>query len=162
VLDGHTQELHPIMNIGQNNQSDRRNEMLTNVMYATLYATDQERTLKFLTEGLGLEKRVDYPGPEGRFLTVGAVGSPFEIIVWAGNPAPGRPTEEAEPGTVPGPVILESNDLRADFEVFSSRGVTFEESEPVDYPFGVRITAIDPDGNRISLRQQRRHGRGDG
>jgi len=63
---------------------------------------------------------------------------------------------------VPGPVILESNDLRADFEVFSSRGVTFEESEPVDYPFGVRITAIDPDGNRISLRQQRRHGRGDG
>ncbi|MGV9660308.1 VOC family protein [Streptomyces koyangensis] len=34
------------------------------------------------------------------------------------------------------------------------RGVIFEESEPVDYPFGVRIEAVDPDGNRISLRQQ--------
>lgn len=136
--------------------------MLTNVMYATIYATDQERTLKFLTEGLGLEKRVDYPGPEGRFLTVGPVGSPFEIVVWPGNPVPGQPTEQAEPGTVPGPVILESDDLRHDFEVFSSRGVTFEEPEPVDYPFGVRITAIDPDGNRISLRQQPRRGRHDG
>jgi hypothetical protein len=57
---------------------------------------------------------------------------------------------------VPGPVILESDDLRKDHEVLRQRGVTFEEAEPVDYAFGVRITAVDPDGNRISLRQQRR------
>lgn len=36
------------------------------------------------------------------------------------------------------------------------RGVTFDEPEPEDYPFGVRIEAVDPDGNRISLRQQRK------
>ncbi|MBE1559850.1 VOC family protein [Nonomuraea africana] len=56
----------------------------------------------------------------------------------------------------PGPLILESDDLRKDFEILRQRGVTFEESEPVDYPFGVRIEAADPDGNRVSLRQQRK------
>ncbi|MEV4416503.1 VOC family protein [Catellatospora sp. NPDC049609] len=45
--------------------------MLTNIMYVTIYVTDQDRALKFYTEGLGLEKRIDFPGPDGRFLTVG-------------------------------------------------------------------------------------------
>jgi predicted enzyme related to lactoylglutathione lyase len=51
--------------------------------------------------------------------------------------------------------VLESDDLRKDFEALRGRGVTFVEPEPVEYPFGVRIEAVDPDGNRISLRQQR-------
>jgi catechol 2,3-dioxygenase-like lactoylglutathione lyase family enzyme len=129
--------------------------MLTNVMYATLYVADQDQALKFYTDELGLEKHVDYSGPEGRFLTVGVPGHPLEIILWPGQPAPAPPVD-AEPGTVPGPVILESDDLRKDYEVLRQRGVTFEEAEPVDYAFGVRVTAVDPDGNRISLRQQRR------
>jgi catechol 2,3-dioxygenase-like lactoylglutathione lyase family enzyme len=132
--------------------------MLTNVMYTTLYTADQDRALTFYTEGLGLEKRVDFSGPEGRFLTVGVSDSPVEIILWSGDAGVRQPPGAAEPGTVPGPVILESGDLRSDVEAFRGRGVTFEESEPVDYAFGVRITAIDPDGNRISLREQRRRG----
>ena len=54
---------------------------------------------------------------------------------------------------VVGPVFLESDDLRKEFAVLQSRGVEFVEPEPVDYPFGVRVTALDPDGNRIELRQ---------
>jgi catechol 2,3-dioxygenase-like lactoylglutathione lyase family enzyme len=130
--------------------------MLTNVMYATLYVSDQDRALEFYTERLGLEKGVDYSGPEGRFLTVGAAGGPIEVILWSGEPVLGPATPGAEPGTVPGSVILESDDLRKDFDVLRDRGVPFEEPEPTDYAFGVRITAIDPDGNRISLRQQHR------
>src|SRR5918996_2262143 len=61
--------------------------MLNNIMYVTLYVTDQDKALRFYTEGLGLEKRVDYPGPEGRFLTVGVANSPVEIILWQGEPA---------------------------------------------------------------------------
>jgi catechol 2,3-dioxygenase-like lactoylglutathione lyase family enzyme len=133
--------------------------MLTNIMYATVYVTDQDRALKFYTEGLGLEKHVDYPGPDGRFLTVGVAGSPVKIILWSHAQASGQPVE---PGTAPGPLILESDDLRKDFEVLRQRGVTFDEPEPEDYPFGVRIEAVDPDGNRISLRQQRRGNRADG
>ncbi|MFD5337450.1 VOC family protein [Streptomyces hawaiiensis] len=124
--------------------------MLTNIMYVTIYVTDQDRALEFYTEGLGLEKRIDYPGPDGRFLTVGVPDSPVQIILWSQAEGAGQPVG------VPGPLILESDDLREDFEILRQRGVTFEESEPQDYPFGLRIEAVDPDGNRVSLRQPRK------
>jgi catechol 2,3-dioxygenase-like lactoylglutathione lyase family enzyme len=124
--------------------------MLTDIMYVTIYVTDQDRALEFYTEGLGLEKRIDYPGPDGRFLTVGVPDSPVQIILWSQAAGAGQPAG------VPGPLILESDDLREDFEILRQRGVTFEESEPQDYPFGLRIEAVDPDGNRVSLRQPRK------
>ncbi|MFI1258668.1 hypothetical protein ACH4U6_33485 [Streptomyces netropsis] len=76
--------------------------------------------------------------------------------------ASGQPVER-QPGTTPGPPFLESDDLRADFKVLRDRGVTFDQPEPEDYGFGVRIEAVDPDGNRISLRQRAAwQSRGDG
>jgi catechol 2,3-dioxygenase-like lactoylglutathione lyase family enzyme len=129
--------------------------MLTNIMYVTIYVTDQDRALGFYTEGLGLEKRIDFPGPDGRFLTVGVPDSPVQIILWSHAAAAGQPGDVGQ-HAAPGPLILESDDLRKDFEILRQRGVIFEQSEPEDYPFGVRIEAVDPDGNRVSLRQQRK------
>lgn len=129
--------------------------MLTTIMYATIYVTDQDRALEFYTEGLGLEKRIDFSGPDGRFLTVGVPDSPVQILLWSHAAAAGQPGDVNREGA-PGPLILESDDLRKDFEIMRRRGVTFEDPEPVDYPFGVRIEAVDPDGNRVSLRQQRK------
>ncbi|MFB7180814.1 VOC family protein [Streptomyces sp. NPDC056257] len=127
--------------------------MLTDIMYVTIYVTDQDRALEFYTEGLGLEKRLDFPGPDGRFLTVGVPDSPVQIILWSHAGAAGQPGGADD---APGPLILESEDLRKDFEIMRRHGVAFGESEPVDYPFGVRVEAVDPDGNRISLRQPRK------
>ncbi|MDI6101398.1 VOC family protein [Actinoplanes sp. NEAU-A12] len=129
--------------------------MLTTIMYVTIYVTDQDRALGFYTEGLGLEKRIDFPGPDGRFLTVGVPGSPVQIILWSHAAAAGQPGDVGEPAA-PGPLILESDDLRRDFEILRERGVVFEQPGPEDYPFGVRVEAVDPDGNRISLRQPRK------
>ncbi|WP_406858910.1 VOC family protein [Streptomyces sp. HUAS MG47] len=129
--------------------------MLTTLMYVTVYVTDQDRALAFYTEGLGLEKRVDFPGPDGRFLTVGVPDSPVQILLWSHPTAAGQPGDAGR-AVAPGPLVLESDDLRKDFEIMRGRGVTFEESEPEDYPFGVRIEAVDPDGNRVSLRQPRK------
>ncbi|MFI6999829.1 VOC family protein [Nocardia sp. NPDC050175] len=129
--------------------------MLTNIMYTTIYVTDQDRALTFYTEALGMEKRIDAQGPGGRFLTVGVPGSPVGIILWS-HAASARQPVAAAADEVPGPVVLEFDDLRRDFEVLRQRGVTFTQPEPQDYPFGVRIDALDPDGNRIALRQQRR------
>ncbi|WP_194836828.1 VOC family protein [Nocardia sp. XZ_19_369] len=123
--------------------------MLTNIMYVTINVTDQDRALEFYTAGLGLEKRIDFPGPEGRFLTVGVPESPVQIILWRQAAGSGQPVNGGQPGTV----VLESDDLRKDFEILRERGVTFTQPEPEDYPFGIRIEATDPDGNRISLRQ---------
>jgi catechol 2,3-dioxygenase-like lactoylglutathione lyase family enzyme len=128
--------------------------MLKNLMFVTIYVSDQDRALAFYTETLGLEKRADNPGPWGRFLTVAPGDESVEILLWPGTPGRGR--DAAEPGTVPGPIFLESDDLTREFEVLQSRGVRFEESEPTPYEFGVRLTALDPDGNRIALRQRSR------
>ena len=127
--------------------------MLTSIMYTTVYVTDQDRALKFYTEGLGLETRVDQTNAYGRFLTVGVGDSPVEILLWSLDAHPGLLPEGV---TAPGPLILESEDLRRDFEEFRERGVPFDGPAPVDYPFGIRAEATDPDGNRISLRQRNR------
>ena len=132
--------------------------MLTNIMFVTIYVTDQDRALRFYTEQLGLQKGADNPGPEGRFLTVAVPDSPVQIVLWPHGAAAGQPAEVERAGTVPGPVFLESDDLRKDVEVWRERGVTFTQPEPEDYAFGVRIEAVDPDGNRLSLRE--RPGRG--
>ena len=71
----------------------------------------------------------------------------------AGHPWKG-PRRWGEAGHRAGTDLLESDDLAKEFEVLRSRGVKFEESEPTPYPFGVRLTALDPDGNRPALRQR--------
>jgi catechol 2,3-dioxygenase-like lactoylglutathione lyase family enzyme len=129
--------------------------MLKNLMYVTIYVSDQDRALEFYASKLGLRKRIDYPGPDGRFLTVAPGDESVEIILWPGNPTQATASDTAQSGVVPGSVFLESDDLTRDFEVFRSRGVSFVEDAPTPYPFGVRLTAIDPDGNRVELRQRR-------
>lgn len=128
--------------------------MLKNIMYVTVYVTDQDRALGFYVDGLGLEKRIDHPGPDGRFLTVAVPGGALEIVLWPHPASAGLPAGPRSGAGVPGPVFLEFDDLRADFELLRERGVTFEQPEPEDYGFGVRIEAVDPDGNRIALRQR--------
>lgn len=129
--------------------------MITNVLYATLYVSDQDKALAFYRDTLGLEVRADYSGPEGRFLTVGVPGASVEFVLWPAHGVRPFADADAEPGVVPGPVVLETGDLKAVFDDLASKGVAFEEPAPVVYPFGVRATALDPDGNRISLRQRR-------
>ena len=54
-----------------------------------------------------------------------------------------------------GPLFIELDDLRKDFEELRSRGVELMESKPEDYPFGVRIEAVEPDDNTVCLRQRK-------
>jgi catechol 2,3-dioxygenase-like lactoylglutathione lyase family enzyme len=126
--------------------------MLKNLMFVTIYVSDQDRALAFYTESLGLEKGADNPTPEGRFLTVAPSDKSVQIVLWPGNPGQGPPDD-----MTPGPVFVESDDLRKEFDVLRSRGVEFVQPEPEDYAFGVRVTALDPDGNRIELRQPNRN-----
>lgn len=129
--------------------------MLKKLMYVTVYVSDQDRALAFYTEGLGLQKRIDHTSPDGRFLTIAPEGEVVEIILWPANAAHPTAAETAQSDVVPGSIFLESEDLTKEFEVLRSRGVTFLEDAPVPYPFGVRLTALDPDGNRVELRQTR-------
>ena len=125
--------------------------MFTRVMYTTLFVRDQGKALEFYTENFGFVKRVDYPGPEGRFLTMGFDGQDIEVVLWPGTHGQGNASSSPV-----GPLFIESDDLRKDVERLQANGVQFVQPAPEDYPFGVRIDALDPDGNRVSLRQRRR------
>lgn len=128
--------------------------MLKDLMYVTVHVNDQSRALAFYTDQLGLEKRIDAQGPEGRFLTVAPEDASIEIVLWPKRSDTGT---GVEPGAiVPGPVFIESDDLVKDFEVLRSRGVIFVEAEPTPSPYGLRLAALDPAGNRIELRQPNR------
>jgi catechol 2,3-dioxygenase-like lactoylglutathione lyase family enzyme len=128
--------------------------MFIKMMYVAVFVSDQEKALDFYTK-LGFEKRIDFPGPEGRFLTIGIKGQNIEVMLWKGIHGNAKQMREIPLSADPGLIFIESDDLRKDFEVLRALGVKFVETEPEDYPFGVLIKALDPDGNRIALRQTR-------
>ena len=130
--------------------------MFSKIMYTTLFVSDQNKALDFYTEMFGFQKHADYAGPEGRFLTISFKGEGPEVLLWPGTAGRASEPSGAPLSSVPGPLIIESDNLRKDFESLRSRGVKFVEAEPEDYLFGVRVTALDPDGNRVSLRQRRK------
>lgn len=124
--------------------------MFNRIMYVTLFASDQDRALDFYTKMFGFHKRVDYSGPDGRFLTIAVENQGFEVLLWLGTS--GNAIHTSGVGTL----FIESDDLRADFANLKAQGVQFLEPEPQVYPFGLRVTALDPDGNPVALRQTRK------
>ena len=121
------------------------------VVYVTQFVSDQEKALDFYTRLLDFEKRVDNPTPEGpRFLTVGVKGEEFQLVLWPGKPGEGRAIQ----GRVPAACTIETPDCRKAFEELKSRGVTFETGV-LEYPWGYIAVFVDPDGNRLQLREGR-------
>ena len=126
--------------------------LLEKVMYVTQFVGDQDRALDFYTRLLGFEKRVDNPTPDGgpRFLTVGVSGQEFQLVLWPGEPGRGQTFQ----GRIPATCTIETPDCRQAFEELRSRGVTFE-TDVLEYPWGYVAVFVDPDGNRLQLREGR-------
>lgn len=128
--------------------------MLVKIMYLLIIVSNQDKALEFYSK-LGFEKRIDYPGSEGRFLTMGLKGQDVEIILWKGDPTSFKGNPDVPVNVQPGTLFIESKDLKKDYETLLEKGVKFIEKAPEEYAWGVRITALDPDGNRIALRQRK-------
>jgi predicted enzyme related to lactoylglutathione lyase len=122
------------------------------VVYVTQFVSDQDKALDFYTRLLEFEKRVDNPTPDGgpRFLTVGVRGEDFQLVLWPGKPGEGQ----AFQGRIPAACTIETPDCRKAFEELTSRGVTFETGV-LEYPWGYIAVFVDPDGNRLQLREGR-------
>ena len=122
--------------------------MLKKVAYVALLVGDQDRALDFYTNVIGLEKRGDFPTPDGpRFLLVGVKGQDFELVLWPGTPG------KVEPGSAV--YTIEVEDCREAFETLTSRGVTFEPPEVLEFPWGYAARFQDPDGNQLQVREGR-------
>lgn len=127
--------------------------MFTKIMYLNVTVSDQDKALEFYKK-LGFATHVDHPGPDGRFLTIGLEGQNVELMLWKGTPAIADDNSVSSVNLNPGLIFIESDDLMADYNILASQGVRFIEDAPEKYPYGVRITALDPDGNRIAMRQR--------
>jgi predicted enzyme related to lactoylglutathione lyase len=122
--------------------------MLKKVVYMALFVSDQDKALDFYTNVIGLENRIDYPTPDGpRFLTVGVKGQDFEIVLWPGTPGRAKPGSTA--------CTIEVEDCRKAFETLKSRGVKFESSDILEFPWGYAARFQDPDGNLLQVREGR-------
>jgi len=121
-----------------------------------IVVTDQKRALEFYTEKVGFEKKTDFTSPQGyRYVTVGPKGQPLELALWtvgsSVNPEQTEAAKQWSPGRIP-PIVLLVADCRGTHQELSERGVKFLQP-PMDHPWGVSATFVDPDGNLFSVSQ---------
>jgi uncharacterized glyoxalase superfamily protein PhnB len=129
---------------------------------AQLWVHDQDEALAFYTQKLGWEVRSDVTLPEMgnfRWLTVGPAGQSDVAIVLMAIPGP-PVMDEVTAGQVrelmakgfAGTVFLTTEDVMADYEELSARGVEFTE-KPEQRPYGIDTGFRDPSGNNLRLGQ---------
>src|SRR5579863_5031219 len=119
-------------------------KVISHIGVVSIQVRDQDEALRFYTERLGFEKRMDAPMGEGmRWLTVAPAGSATELTLMSSNNA-GAPI-----GNFTG-VILETDDIDAAYHELSGRGVHFTE-QPVRHPWGGWAQFVDMDGNTFGL-----------
>jgi catechol 2,3-dioxygenase-like lactoylglutathione lyase family enzyme len=129
---------------------------------AQVWVHDQDEALAFYTEKLGMEIRNDVTLAElgdFRWLTVAPPGQEdFAIVLMA---IPGPPVfDEETAGQIEtlmgkgafGGVFLTTDDVQADYEALSARGVEFTEP-PEQRPYGIDSGFRDPSGNSLRLTQ---------
>ncbi len=129
---------------------------------AQLWVHDQDEALAFYTQKLGMEVRADVTLPEMgdfRWLVVAPPG-PEEVgitlMAIPGAPVMDDSTREQVSELMSkgfaGTVFLTTDDVQADYEDLSARGVEFLE-KPEQRPYGIDCGFRDPSGNSFRLTQ---------
>jgi predicted enzyme related to lactoylglutathione lyase len=127
-----------------------------------LWVHDQDEALAFYTQKVGLEVKSDVTLPEMgdfRWLVVGPPGQEdIGIVLMAipGPPVMDEPTGEQVRDLMSkgfaGTVFFTTEDVLADYEELSARGVEFVE-KPEQRPYGIDTSFRDPSGNHVRLGQ---------
>jgi uncharacterized glyoxalase superfamily protein PhnB len=129
---------------------------------AQLWVHDQAEALTFYTQKLGMEIRADVTLPEMgdfRWLQVGPPGQ--EDIAITLMEIPGEPVMDDQTAEqvrslmakgFAGTVFLTTDNVHADYEELSARGVEFVEA-PEQRPYGIDSSFRDPSGNHFRLTQ---------
>jgi catechol 2,3-dioxygenase-like lactoylglutathione lyase family enzyme len=129
---------------------------------AHLWVHDQDASLTFYTEKLGMEVRSDVTLAElgnFRWLTVAPAGQEDVAIALMAIPGPPvfepettKGIEEMVAKGVAGTVFLTTDDCRATYEELRGRGVEFSEP-PEQRPYGIDAGFRDPSGNSLRITQ---------
>ena len=129
-----------------------------------LWVHDQDEALDFYTKKLGMEVRADATLAvmgNFRWLTVGPAGQPDIAITLKALPRPPMMDPETAEQVrslmakgFAGTIFLTTDDVYADYEQLTSRGVEFSE-QPEERPYGIDSGFHDPSGNSFRLTQVR-------
>jgi catechol 2,3-dioxygenase-like lactoylglutathione lyase family enzyme len=115
---------------------------ITRFACITIAVRDQDEALRWFTEKLGFQKRVDTPGPGIRFLTVSPPKQPdLQVIL-----ASWFPEHVGKNATA----VLHTDDCRATYQDLKDLGVVFSEA-PQQKPFGLMAVFKDLYGNSYAL-----------
>ena len=115
---------------------------ITHASVVTLPVADQDRALRFYTDGLGVRVVADGQMPPGRGVQVAPAGAQT-VFTLAG---PGMGGFEA--GSARG-IMLVTTDVDADCARLAEAGVAVQG--PEDQPWGRMASFTDPDGNGLML-----------
>ena len=123
--------------------------MITKLTHATLVVEDYDDAIKWWTENLGLELRMDGEMGEGhRFVTVGVKGQDVEIVLH-------KPYDGSSAGGSDAPgFVFAPDDCRKQCEQLQERGVKIVQG-PEEVPWGVQAVFEDLYGNTHVLVEQR-------
>ena len=108
----------------------------------TLAVKDQDEALRWFTEKLEFEKRIDVSEPGMRWLTV-APKKQKEVEFVLASWFPNFVGKSA-------PCVLETRDCRSTYRTLKDRGVIFSQS-PTEKPYGVEAVFQDLYGNPYAL-----------
>ncbi len=108
----------------------------------TIAVKDQDEALRWFTERLGFEKRIDLSAPGMRWLTV-APKNQREIEFVLASWFPDHVGKNA-------PCVVETRNCRETYESLKRRGVSFSQS-PEDKPYGIEAVFVDLYGNAYAL-----------
>jgi catechol 2,3-dioxygenase-like lactoylglutathione lyase family enzyme len=108
----------------------------------TIAVNDEQEALRWFTEKLGFEKRLDLSGPGLRWLTVAPKNQnevQFLLATWF----PGHVGKNAT-------WVVDTRDCLKTYEELKSRGVKFKQ-DPQDRPYGIEAVFQDLCGNTYAL-----------
>lgn len=125
--------------------------MIKKATIVTLLVRDQDEALRFYTETLGLEKRMDDTSVPGlRWLTVAPPEQKeLQIVLAKAKSEEDLRQVGKQAGTFP-LFVLNTDGCRKDYETLKSRGVRFLTS-PKEQPWGTEAIFEDLYGNRFDL-----------
>jgi predicted enzyme related to lactoylglutathione lyase len=116
------------------------------VATVTIAVKDQDEALRWFTEKLGFEKRLDMSGPGLRWLTV-APKKQTEVEFLLASWFPEHVGRNAT-------CVVATQDCRSTYEELRGRGVKFIR-EPKERPYGVEAVFQDLCGNNYALVQHK-------
>ena len=127
--------------------------------HVTVLVGDQAEALTFYTEVIGLDVRIDFPFPGGRWLSVGPAAQPtMELVLEVPEMHPEADAQRAmrarvDAGELSLTMIFAVADCDATFARLTAAGAK-PGQEPMDQPYGVRDCSVsDPWGNQLHFSQ---------